>query len=375
MFKLQARFADYPHGGLERGAPTALIVIGALFLGVGGVIAAVAVYLLMELYPRAPAGVLMPIGAWLIALGVALLARLRDGPARLVFNAHARRLYLLDDPNAPLSEAPSLPYDALEGLCVKRVVSQNRGAYSLLLRVRGLGEWSLMTFSRESGAEEARLSLLALSGCPTAPPPEESARRAAAHLPRAGEARARFEVRRQGEQSVIAWRTRRPAQQTAGLAVVTLGVTCELIAAVALNGGLLPMTVLTLLGALSLRACLRQSVSRQVEVSRSAVRVSPKPSFLSAPRRAEVPTAELWGLNASLLLPRQLNLLTHDSFKLISAARQASGPVRPKDALELLKATARQVAVSGEGLSTCELLALDELLRDEVERVSGQRLS
>ena len=370
MFKLQARFADYPHGGLERGAPTALIVIGVLFLGIGGVIAAV----LMELYPSATAEVLIPIGAWLIALGVAFHARLREGPARLVFNAHARRLYLLDDPDAPLSEAPSLPYDALEGLCVKRVVNKNRRAYNynLLLRVRGLGEWSLMTFSYESAAEEARRSLLALSECPAAPPEEESARRVAAHLPRAGEARARFEVRRQGEQSVIAWRTRRPTQQTAALVLVTLGGTCELIAAVALNGGLMHMTVLALTAALFLRDCLRQSASRQIEVSHAAVRVPPKRGLL------EVPTAELWGLNASLLLPRQLNLLTHASFKLISAARQASEPVNPKDPLELIKlleAVARPVVVSGEGLSTSELLALEELLRDEVERVSGQRLS
>ena len=62
-----------------------------------------------------------------------------------------------------------------------------------------------------------------------------------------------------------------------------------------------------------------------------------------------------------------------DFFKLIRAARRASGPVRHKDTLDLIKAATLQVAVSAENLSTSELLALEELLRDEVERVSDQR--
>ena len=398
-YTIETQFREYPHGGLRVASRSVIvqIILWVILVPILVTILALGGFWIFDaLQSSSPGAQALPIGIALFILSIPLIATPHPYPRRIVFDADARKMYLLDHDDTPLDQAPHLSYDAIHYLKIKRHVTRSdksqRVSYQVELIKKDLTTWKLFHHLNASKAESLREDLIKVMRWTqpddfSLPDPDEDQDTAS----RSDEDSAGyswslsksalgddtpsppFKIERGVDQAEIRWTPPKTMRRDLGIKFFTLSMILICVGGV-LYGGF--GWIGTLISGLILRLVVKNKAAGDeewVKITSDQVITQKSASLLGSLDEVSINNDDVIGVGFDLENPTQLKIITHELYELQKMIAHKEN-LELRDLLKIVSLAKSAIAINSIYLSPSQVLELEVLIEREFKRVTGREL-
>ncbi len=325
--------------------------------------------ILTYLHFEDPTNRLLPIGVGILFLATPLWITTRALPHTIIFHNVDRRVYFLQTQDQTTARAASLPYSDIASFSVSETIAQHaagdgsNGALSwhVTLENRDGSEWALATCSDQTDAaslaKHFEASIIRESGWQTGKTERVSDI---------------FNVREDGTSAEVTWSVNRLTRHRASLWLGLAGSIPTVMGAFSVGGSADYLGYGALvIGAISIWALFSPPPTRLITISPTELSFKPMWFIFKNSPFEGTPISALHALNFNLHEATHLSVIQ-------KADQTFFANVLRDDQVPDLRQLAGQVInikrIDCVGLTPAEVLELKNVLRDQIERLSGARL-